>query len=84
MTKEEPKPEIPKKRHFTVKVDATVPIQEQYSIWEFDEHKAVEAIKRGQGSLISISKPSVALKYITEIAVYIGGTINKLMSVRLK
>ena len=82
--KEEKPKEIPKKKHYTVSVDAIVPIQAKYSVWAFNEKEAAELIKKGLGSLQSMSKPPIVMKYMTEIAVYIGGTINKIFSIKLR
>ena len=82
--KEEKPKEIPKKKIYTVSVDAVVPIQAKYSVWAFNEKEAAEIVKKGMGTLQSISKPTIVVKYMTNIAVYISGTINKIFSVKLR
>ena len=74
----------PIKKDYDVTVNALVPIQAKYRVNAFSEKEAIDMIKTGKIAPRSISKPIINAKHIMEMIVYIAGTINKIMSIKLR
>ena len=81
---EEKKP-LPKlKRTYTIVADAFIPIKVRYTIMAEDEHEAAELFKKQKFSTMSVDRPQVHISHIKEFVVYLGGTINRLLSIKLR
>jgi len=76
----EPKP----KKLYTVIANALVPIKVRYSVMAENEREAAEIVKSGKAQIYSIEKPKVCLNNIIQLSIYIGNSINKILSIRLK
>lgn len=72
------------KKTYTVIADALIPIKVKYIVEAVDEKEAAELIKKGKFKDISIDKPRVKPQHLLQIAVFLGNTVHKLLSVRLR
>lgn len=69
---------------YTVIADAVIPIKAKYTIMAEDEKEAIKLIKEGKFKTISIDRPKLRINNIIQLTVFIGNSITRLLSVRLK
>lgn len=72
------------KKLYTVIADAMIPIKVKYTVMAQDEHEAIALIKSGHVQSASIDKPKVKPNHIIQVCVYIGNTLNKILSTRFR
>lgn len=77
-------PELKEKRIYRVEAEAVVPIRARFTVWAFDENEAAELIKKGKYQTISFDRPKIHPKQILQLFVYLGNTMTKLLSIRLR
>jgi hypothetical protein len=70
-----------KKAYYDVIVEIITPITIKYRVFAVDEKEAAELVEKGRVSPVFVSKPKIAPNRIRSIAVYIAGTVMKLLSV---
>lgn len=77
--KKEAKPKL-----FTIIASAVIPIKIKYQVSALDEREAVELVKKGKYNTIQIDRPRVHTQNIIEMIVYLGNTVHRLLTLRLK
>ncbi len=85
-SKDKDKKEVVKKKfYFDVVVEAMTPMTIKYRVFAEDVDEAMKIIKAGnyQSKIVHITKPKIIPQLFKSISVYIGGTISKLLSIKL-
>lgn len=67
------------KQHYEVIIEITTPLTLKYKVWAYDEQEAAKLVEESRISPYYISKPKLGKNYIRSLAVYISGTINRLL-----
>lgn len=72
------------KKLYTVIADAVIPIKVRYTVLAEDEHEAAKLIKNNKYKTISVEQPKIRTNNLIQLAIFIGNSINKVLSIRLK
>ena len=81
---EKKEPKKIEKKHYYIECDLISPIKAKYSVWAEDPNEAMTLVKEGKAALLGISRPIVKPSAIINMAVFIAGTINKILSVKFR
>ncbi len=79
-----PEEKIKEKRIYRVEGEAIIPIKATYTVWAENEHEALELVKKGKFSTMVIDRPRVHHKQIIQMVVYLGQSMQRLLSTKLR
>lgn len=82
--KKKDKPKEKPLRYFDIYADGITKIQVKYTVLAKDENEAIQMVKSGRASPKHISPPKIHFGIFTELSVFLAGTINKLLQIRLR
>jgi hypothetical protein len=67
------------KTHYEVVIEFNTPMTAKYKVWAYSEEEAAKIVEDCRISPYYISKPKIVKNSIKSLAVYLSGTINKLL-----
>ena len=71
------------KKKYRIEAETIIPVKFVMTVWATTEFEASELIKKGKYQTITFERPRFHPKQILQFFVYLGNSMQKLLSVRL-
>ena len=82
--KDQVKEKVKQKKCYDITAVAIIQTDVKYRVWAFDEKEAADQVKNGKATPIYVASPKITKNTLLSLSVFISGTINKLLSIRLR